>query len=137
MLIAFVGTLVYYIYVFPTEGFRWPYIFAIAGISALSIFAFQAVDVYQVHAFRRPLNQVARMISAWSVVFLLAIAVSFFFKLDLALSRVWLRQFLGRSAWSCCSPRAPDCICWSSAGCMTAGSPAAPSSSAAGCRVKR
>ena len=93
MLIAFVGTLVYYVYVFPAEGFRWPYIFAIAGISTVSVIAFQAVDVYQVHAFRRPLNQMARMIPAWSVVFLLAIAVSFFFKLDLALSRVWLFSF--------------------------------------------
>ena len=93
MLIAFVGTLVYYVYVFPAEGFRWPYIFAIAGISTVSVIAFQAVDIYQVHAFRRPLNQMARLISAWSVVFLLAIAVSFFFKLDLALSRVWLFSF--------------------------------------------
>lgn len=92
-LIAFVGTLVYYAYVFPAEGFRWPYIFAIAGISVLSIVAFQAVDIYQIHAFRRPRNQLARLVSAWSVVFLLAIAVSFFFKLDLAFSRVWLGTF--------------------------------------------
>ncbi|MGE3150378.1 undecaprenyl-phosphate glucose phosphotransferase [Pseudorhodoplanes sp.] len=92
-LIAFVGTLVYYAYVFPTEGFRWPYIFAIAGISVLSVVAFQAVDIYHVHAFRRPRSQIARMMSAWSLVFLLAIAVSFFFKLDLAFSRVWLVGF--------------------------------------------
>jgi len=93
MLIAFVGTLVYYAYVFPAEGFRWPYIVAIAGIAALSVVAFQAVDIYQIHAFRRPLNPLARLTSAWSVVFLLAIAVSFFFKLDLAFSRVWLGTF--------------------------------------------
>lgn len=92
-LIAFVGTLVYYAYVFPIEGYRWPYILAIAGISLVSVVAFQAVDVYQVHAFRRPLNQMARMIPAWSVVFLLTITVSFFFKLDLPLSRVWLLSF--------------------------------------------
>ena len=92
-LAAFVGTLAYYVYVFPTEGFRWPYIFAIVGISLLSVIAFQAVDIYQIHAFRRPINQMARLISAWSVVFLLAIAVSFFLKLDLALSRVWLVTF--------------------------------------------
>ncbi len=95
MAIAFVGTLVYYAYVFPAEGFRWSYIFAIAGISMLSIFAFQAVDIYQINAFRRPLRQMARLLSAWSMVFLLAIAVSFFFKLDLTLSRVWLASFWG------------------------------------------
>jgi Undecaprenyl-phosphate glucose phosphotransferase len=92
-LIAFVGTLAYYVYVFPAEGLRWPYLVAIAGISVLSIVTFQAVDIYQIHAFRRPLSQIARLISAWSVVFLFAIAVSFFFKLDLALSRVWLFSF--------------------------------------------
>jgi Undecaprenyl-phosphate glucose phosphotransferase len=92
-LIAFVGTLVYYAYVFPAEGFRWPYILAIIGISTLSVIAFQAVDIYQIHAFRRPRNQIARMVSAWSVVFLLAIAVSFFVKLDLPFSRVWLLSF--------------------------------------------
>ena len=101
MLIAFVGTLVYYVYVFPAEGFRWPYIFAIAGISTVSVIAFQAVDVYQVHAFRRPLNQMARMIPAWSVVFLLAIAVSFFFKLDLALVARLAVAASGPSAWWC------------------------------------
>ena len=52
--IAFIGTVVYYAYVFPTEGLRWPYIVAISGISVISIVAFQAVDIYQVHAFRRP-----------------------------------------------------------------------------------
>jgi len=92
-LIAFVGTLAYYVYVFPAEGLRWPYIVAIVGISTLSIVVFQAVDIYQVHAFRRPLGQMARLFSAWCVVFLVAIAVSFFFKLDLAFSRVWLLSF--------------------------------------------
>jgi Undecaprenyl-phosphate glucose phosphotransferase len=92
-LIALVGTLAYYVYVFPIEGLRLPYIVAIAGTAVLSIVAFQAVDVYQVHAFRRPLSQIARLISAWSVVFLVAIAASFFFKLDLPLSRVWLLSF--------------------------------------------
>ena len=94
-LIAFVGMLAYYTYVFPAEGFRWPYIVAIAGISILSVVAFEAVDIYQIHAFRRPLRQMARLLSAWSVVFLLAIAASFLLKLDLPFSRVWLVGFWG------------------------------------------
>ena len=97
---------------FPAEGFRWPYIFAIAGISTVSVIAFQAVDIYQVHAFRRPLNQMARMISAWSVVFLLAIAVSFFFKLDLALSRVWLFSFWAVGLVRSARRRAPGFTRW-------------------------
>ncbi len=93
MLIALVGTLVYYVYVFPARVSAGPISSRSPASRCVSVIAFQAVDVYQVHAFRRPLNQMARMIPAWSVVFLLAIAVSFFFKLDLALSRVWLFSF--------------------------------------------
>ncbi len=92
-LIALIGTSAFYIYVFPTEGLQLSYLVAVAGISVVSIVAFQAVDIYQTHAFRRPFRQIARMASAWSLVFLLAITVAFFFKLDLTLSRVWLVSF--------------------------------------------
>ena len=92
-LIALVGTLIYCFYVVWSEGFSWPYVWAIAGITTSSVIAFQAVDIYQVNAFRRPLNQMARLISAWSLVFLLATAVSFFLKFDQTFSRVWLLSF--------------------------------------------
>ncbi len=94
-LIALVGALIYTIYVVPAEGFSWPYIGAIAVIAGLSIIAFQAVDIYHVHAFRQPLHQMARMLTAWSVVFLFATALSFFFKFDQMFSRVWLLAFWG------------------------------------------
>lgn len=92
-LIALVGALVYVIYVVPGEGFSWPYIAAIAVIAGLSIIAFQAVDIYHIHALRQPLQQMARMLAAWSVVFLFATALSFFFKFDQMFSRVWLLAF--------------------------------------------
>ena len=94
-LVALIGTAIYSFYVVPNEGFAWYYAAAIAGIAALSVFAFQAVDIYQVHAFQRPFSQASRLASAWSVVFLLAMAVSFFGKLDVAFSRLWLASFYG------------------------------------------
>jgi Undecaprenyl-phosphate glucose phosphotransferase len=92
-LIALAGALIYSFYVALSEGFSWPYVWAIAGITMGSVIAFQAVDIYQIHAFRRPLHQMARLISAWSLVFLLATAVSFFLKFDQMFSRVWLLSF--------------------------------------------
>jgi len=92
-LIALVGTAIYCIYVFPTEGLVWPYVWAIAGVTILSVVAFEAVDTYHIHAFRRPVSQLARLIAAWSLVFLIATAVSFFLKFDQVFSRVWLLSF--------------------------------------------
>ena len=95
VLIALVGAIVYLVYVVPVEGLSWPYIAGIAVIAGLSIIAFQSVDIYQIHAFRQPFPQMARMVAAWSVVFLVAITLSFFFKFDQRFSRVWLLAFWG------------------------------------------
>jgi Undecaprenyl-phosphate glucose phosphotransferase len=93
VLITLSGFAAYLAYVFPQHGFAWTYGFAIAGIATTSVIVFQAADIYQVHAFRRPIAQIARLISAWSLVFLIATAVSFFGKLDAWFSRVWLLSF--------------------------------------------
>ena len=95
ILISLVGAIVYLAYVVPVEGISWSYVVAIAVIAGLSIIAFQAVDIYQVHAFRQPFPQMARLVAAWSVVFLVAVTLSFFFKFDQRFSRVWLLAFWG------------------------------------------
>ena len=120
ILVAIIGTLVYCVYVLPTNPFDWIYPIAIIGIAALTLVAFQAADIYQIHAFRRPTNQMARLVSAWSIVFLIATAVSFFGKLDASFSRVWLVTFTASDCLLCwasvwCSTR------WSGAGCGKAG----------------
>ncbi len=94
-LVALIGTLAHALYVFPSEGFSWAYMLAIAGIAVLSVAAFQAVETYQIHAFRRPISQLARLVSAWSLVFLLAMAASFLGKFGESFSRVWLASFYG------------------------------------------
>jgi Undecaprenyl-phosphate glucose phosphotransferase len=95
VMIGLIGGMVYAAYVVPIEGFYSHYIPAILGISALAVLAFQAADIYHVQAFRNHVDQFARLASAWSVVFLIAIGVSFFAKLGDSFSRIWLASFYG------------------------------------------
>jgi Undecaprenyl-phosphate glucose phosphotransferase len=92
-LIMLVGFGVYVCYVVPSYGFAWYYFAAIAGIALLAMLAFQVADIYQVQAFRGHEKQYMRLASAWSVVFLIAIGVSFFAKAGDQFSRAWLGTF--------------------------------------------
>jgi Undecaprenyl-phosphate glucose phosphotransferase len=92
-LVLLVGMAVYAAYVVPAHGFHWYYAGAIAGIAVLAMLAFQAADIYQVQAFRGHEKQYMRLASAWSVVFLIAISVSFFAKAGDQFSRAWLGTF--------------------------------------------
>ncbi|MFL6799344.1 MAG: undecaprenyl-phosphate glucose phosphotransferase [Xanthobacteraceae bacterium] len=92
-LICMVGLIIYLAYVVPSEGFEWHYAAAILGIATLSMLAFQAADIYQVQAFRGYEKQYFRLASAWSVVFLVIIGMTFFAKVGDHYSRVWLGSF--------------------------------------------
>lgn len=92
-LLSVVGIAIYLLYVARLAGFHWEYVLAILAMSAAAVVAFQASDIYQVQIFRGQLRQMTRMISAWSVVFLLFIGASFFAKLGGEISRVWLSAF--------------------------------------------
>jgi Undecaprenyl-phosphate glucose phosphotransferase len=91
--VALIGALIYAAYVLPQDGLEWRYFVAIGGVSVLAMLAFQIADIYQVQAFRGHEKQYFRMASAWSVVFLLVISVSFFAKAGDQFSRVWLGSF--------------------------------------------
>ncbi len=69
------------------------YIGSIIGISLLSLLAFQAADIYQVQAFRGHEKQYMRLASAWSVVFLLAVTISYFARAGDEFSRPWLGTY--------------------------------------------
>jgi Undecaprenyl-phosphate glucose phosphotransferase len=92
-LIAIIGTVLYVGYVVPQDGLALHYFVAIAGIAVLAMLAFQTADIYQVQAFRGHEKQYFRLASAWSVVFLIVIGVSFFAKAGDEFSRVWLGSF--------------------------------------------
>src|SRR5262245_30600131 len=92
-LICVIGFAIHAAYIVPYEGFEWHYVAAVFGIAGLAMIAFQAADIYQVQAFRGYEKQYFRLASAWSVVFLLAIGMSFFAKVGDQFSRVWLGSF--------------------------------------------
>jgi Undecaprenyl-phosphate glucose phosphotransferase len=92
-LVAIVGLALYLWYVGPGTDSTQYYIGSIVGISLLSLFAFQAADIYQIQAFRGHEKQYMRLASAWSVVFLLAVSVSYFAKAGDESSRVWLGSY--------------------------------------------
>ncbi len=92
-LIALSGLGIYFAYVVPREGLEWHYFAAVGVIAMLAMLAFQTADIYQVQAFRGHEKQYFRLASAWSVVFLIAIGVSFFAKVGDQFSRVWLGSF--------------------------------------------
>src|SRR3984957_15172202 len=77
-LTVLVGSAIYGAYVVPVEGFEWHYVAGILLIALMSMLALQVADVYQVQAFRGHEKQYMRLASAWSVVFLAPIHLSFF-----------------------------------------------------------
>jgi Undecaprenyl-phosphate glucose phosphotransferase len=97
LLIATVGVATYFGYVYNTYGhvFDWYYIATAFAVAALAMIAFQAADIYQVQAFRHPVSQCARLTVAWSIVFLVLVAIVFFAQLGGMYSRFWLSSFYG------------------------------------------
>ena len=92
-LVLLTGAAIYVGHVVPIEGFAWHYLGAIVAIAMLATLSFQAADIYQVQAFRGYEKQYFRLASAWSVVFLIVIGISFFAKAGDQYSRIWLGTF--------------------------------------------
>ena len=93
VMLSSIGVALYLGYVAPTDGFRWEYIAAILVMTLAAVICFQAAEIYDVQVFRAQLRQMTRMISSWTLVFLLFIGVSFFAKLGNEISRLWLSAF--------------------------------------------
>jgi Undecaprenyl-phosphate glucose phosphotransferase len=91
-LILLIGSGVFAAYP-PLEGLGPLYTGATFSIAILAMLAFQVADIYQVQAFRGHEKQYMRLASAWSLVFLIAISMSFFAKAGEEFSRLWLGAF--------------------------------------------
>ncbi len=87
------GSLVYWLYLSQKLGFDYGYAAALAAISAITVLVFQALDINHVGAFRAPINQGFRLAGGLVLVFLGAMAIVFFAKLENAFSRVWLSSW--------------------------------------------
>ncbi len=92
-LVMAVGLAVYAAYLSQANDLLIRYAGATFVIAVLSMLAFQVADIYQVQAFRGLEKQYMRLASAWSLVFLIIIGVSFFAKAGDMFSRVWLGSF--------------------------------------------
>jgi Undecaprenyl-phosphate glucose phosphotransferase len=92
-LITAIGFAAYAIYVWPGNSFGWHYPAAILGVAACGVLAFQVAGIYRVQSFRSRAGQYARLLAAWSIVFLLLSAVSFLGKWQELFSRVWILSF--------------------------------------------
>jgi Undecaprenyl-phosphate glucose phosphotransferase len=87
--LAAVGAAVHAYWINPVEGLEWPYVVAEATIPLAAIIAFQLFDLYNVPTFRSHVHQLSRIALAWSLVFLLTLAIAFFGKFANEFSRVW------------------------------------------------
>ncbi len=92
-LIVAIGLGIFAVYLDGVSALFWLYLPAALAIALLSMLAFQVADIYQVQAFRGHEKQYMRLASAWSLVFLIVIGLSFFAKLGAEFSRVWLGAF--------------------------------------------
>jgi Undecaprenyl-phosphate glucose phosphotransferase len=92
-IVVVIGMIVYSVYLPPEPGQIWRYFGATFVVASLATLAFQVVDIYQVQAFRGLEKQYMRLASAWSVVFLIVIGLSFFAKAGELFSRVWLGTY--------------------------------------------
>ena len=91
--VALVGGLVYWLYVAGSLENTAPYQFTISGLAVGALIAFQALHLYQLGALRHFLSMAARIVAGWTMLFLVALAAFFFFKIGDQVSRVWLTGF--------------------------------------------
>jgi Undecaprenyl-phosphate glucose phosphotransferase len=81
------------IHFYPEIELDWTYLAAEIGVAAAAVVAFQAFEIYNVQAFRSHVHQLSRICIAWTLIFLLAIAFTFFTHLQGEFSRVWAAQW--------------------------------------------
>lgn len=82
-------------YVIPAVGFSYLYPAAILLVTGLTIMIFQALGLYRLGAFLRPVWHGARVAGGVCIAFLLAIAAIFLLKQGEAFSRVWFISWFG------------------------------------------
>jgi FlaA1/EpsC-like NDP-sugar epimerase len=93
LLVFLAGIVAYVSCVVPFAGFNWMYVVASGCIAVVTMFAFQFADIYQVQAFRGHERQYFRLMSAWSLVFLILIGGNLFARIGDELTFVWLCVF--------------------------------------------
>ena len=90
LLLAGVGFAVHEVHVAPLWGHDTAYAIVIPGMSLLAVISLQALGLHHVSALRAPAPHGLKILGGWTLVFVGALALQFFLKLDGQFSRVWL-----------------------------------------------
>jgi Undecaprenyl-phosphate glucose phosphotransferase len=81
-----IGAAMYAIFIYPSHGFTWSYAAAIPLLAGATVLASQVLGTYSIAAFRTPAYQLARLVIAWTLVFLSAFAIWLLVELEPMLS---------------------------------------------------
>jgi len=90
VMIFLIGVAIHAYWVYPIDGFTGIHLAAELVIPSAALLFFQALGIYNVAAFRSHVHQLARIAGAWTLVFLVVLALSFFAKHQNLYSRVWI-----------------------------------------------
>jgi Undecaprenyl-phosphate glucose phosphotransferase len=93
VIVAGVGVLAFWLYVHGNSATLLPYQFTIPLMAIGALGCFQAMHLYQLGVQRNFVAVAVRLITAWTGLFLLALAAFFFLKVGDQFSRVWLASF--------------------------------------------
>jgi len=94
LIIASLGILIYYAYVFQRDGiFEWGYIFTVCITTAAAIISFEAMGLYSISALRHYIATTSRLVSIWTILIGTFITVVFISKYADAFSRLWLASW--------------------------------------------
>jgi len=96
--VAGAGCLIYWLYAAGNVDSSLPYQITIPATALGAIAVFQALHLYHVGALRNFIAMAVRLVSGWSLLFLITLAVFFFLKIGDQVSRVWLLGFYGAGA---------------------------------------
>ncbi|MBC8831491.1 undecaprenyl-phosphate glucose phosphotransferase, partial [Escherichia coli] len=65
-IVIFLGATIYLGWVYPTQGIQWASSVGLFGLTMLTLLAFQAAGLYDVHVFRTHVAQFGRLLVAWT-----------------------------------------------------------------------
>lgn len=84
------GVAIHEAHVVPNWGRSLDYYVVMAAMALSAIAVFQSLGLYNTASFRAPVRDGLKIAGGWSLVFVVALAAVFFFKLDDSVSRLWL-----------------------------------------------
>lgn len=90
VVILLVGIVVHALWFHSIDGWTSIHFAAALAVPGAALIFFQALDIYNLAAFRTPVYQLTRLATAWSLVFLVLLALSFFAKHQNIYSRAWI-----------------------------------------------